>query len=102
MKAAAPSPTLDRRPEIAARMTPWAPPGVKHIVCWGATPVQALRKVLDAIGRDANGVRPLAIHGETALLDNAPGSLPLAMVRDQLAPAEVSAALDRIRAGALS
>jgi len=99
---AAPSSTLDRRPEIAARMTPWAPPGVKHLVCWGATPVQALRKILDAIGRDANAVRPLAIHGETALLDKAPGSLPLAVVRDQLATAEVIAALEQIRAGARS
>lgn len=97
--------TAAARRDVSVCVTPYAT-GVmanRWLWCFGATPVQAVRKVLGNIGLDASAVKSMrTARGDTVLLSTTTPALPLAFVQEDLAPAEVADALERIRAGALS
>lgn len=99
-----------RQPFTLANLTPFAP-GVavdaplsspdRCMEFWSATPIQALREILNRIGRRADDVESRPDGADTVLLARVGrATVPLAFIGEELPPTVVSEALAAIRKGA--
>lgn len=97
--------TAAARRDVLVCVTPYATGSMANmwLTCFGASPVQAMRRTLEKVGRSAAEVRSMKTAlGDTVLLSNETPSLPLALIQHELTADEVADALTSIRGGALS
>lgn len=101
---------FDRLKFVMFNITPYAP-GVAHdaplshpnrcLECWAASPVQALRRLLDRLERRADHIEARAqVRGDTVLLGKVNGiTVPLAFVGEEMPTSLVVEGLAHLRAG---
>lgn len=91
---------------ITVNLTPWVGDEAASVwfTAWSATPVQALRRVLERLDRGPHQLQAKRTwRGDTVLLDHRPGqpANPLAFVMADLSLDDVKAALAAIARGDL-